>query len=145
MQNTKPPFGELFEQTIVYPDIDFKQRYARLVGLDEQKKHIAKTLGLLVNPFGLIEWVKEYHPTANTVIDMVLRRPPLIILAGDVGSGKSELANTIGDAVARQENISITLFPLSLSTRGQGRVGEMTQLISAAFEHTIEKAKKITE
>lgn len=34
-------------------------------------------------------------------------------------------------------------MPLSLSTRGQGRVGQMTQLISAAFEHTIEKAKKL--
>lgn len=68
---------------------------------------------------------------------------PLIVLAGDVGSGKTELAETIGDAVARQEKINITLFPLSLSTRGQGRVGEMTQLISAAFDYTIEEAKKL--
>ena len=29
----------------------------------------------------------------------------------------------VGDAVARQEKIDITLLPLSLSTRGQGRVG----------------------
>ena len=67
----------------------------------------------------------------------MLRRPPLVILAGDVGSGKTELAETIGDAVARQEKIDITLFPLSLSTRGQGRVGEMTQLLSAAFDYTV--------
>ena len=73
----------------------------------------------------------------------MLRRPPLVLLAGDVGSGKTELAETIGDAVARQEKINITLFPLSLSTRGQGRVGEMTQLISAAFDYTIEEAKKL--
>ena len=73
----------------------------------------------------------------------MLRRPPLVVLAGDVGSGKTELAETIGDAVARQEEIDITLFPLSLSTRGQGRVGEMTQLLSAAFEHTIAEATKL--
>ena len=60
-----------------------------------------------------------------------------------MGSGKTELAETIGDAVARQEDIGITLFPLSLSTRGQGRVGEMTQLISAAFDYTIEEARKL--
>ena len=66
-----------------------------------------------------------------------------MVLAGDVGSGKSELAETIGDAVARQENIDITLFPLSLTTRGQGRVGEMTQLLSAAFDYTIDEARKL--
>ncbi len=65
------------------------------------------------------------------------------MLAGDVGAGKSELAETIGDAVARQERIEITLFPMSLSTRGQGRVGEMTQLLSAAFEHTVAEASKL--
>jgi AAA+ superfamily predicted ATPase len=65
------------------------------------------------------------------------------VLAGDVGSGKSELAETIGDAVARQERIEITLFPMSLSTRGQGRVGEMTQLLSAAFDYTVAEASKL--
>ncbi|MGB3388704.1 MAG: AAA family ATPase, partial [Pseudaminobacter sp.] len=73
----------------------------------------------------------------------VLRRPPLVVLAGDVGSGKTELAETVGDAVARQEDIDLTLLPLSLSTRGQGRVGEMTQLISAAFDYAIAEASKL--
>src|SRR5207244_1182842 len=53
------------------------------------------------------------------------------------------LAETIGDAVARQENIDLTLFPLSLSTRGEGRVGEKTQLLSAAFDHTVAEATKL--
>jgi hypothetical protein len=66
-----------------------------------------------------------------------------VVLAGDVGSGKSELAETIGDAVARQEKIDITLFPVSLSTRGQGRVGEMTQLPSTAFDYTVGEAAKL--
>ena len=56
---------------------------------------------------------------------------------------KTELATTIGDAVARQEKIDIQLLPLSLSTRGQGRVGEMTRLISAAFDYTIDRAEKL--
>ena len=49
----------------------------------------------------------------------------------------------MGDAVARQEDIGVTLFPLSLATRGSGRVGEMTQLLSAAFDYTIESAEKL--
>jgi AAA+ superfamily predicted ATPase len=64
------------------------------------------------------------------------------VLAGDVGTGKTELASTIGDAIARAEKIEITLYPLSLSTRGSGLVGEMTTLLSAAFDFVVEAAAK---
>ena len=143
METLKPKFEELFEQAVLYPDPDVKYRLDRLVGLNIEKEQLAKTLGVLVNPGRLVLWLKKYHPNAPNVTDLVLRRPPLIILVGDVGSGKTELASTIGDKVARQENIPVTLLPLSLATRGIGRVGQMTQLISAAFEYTIEKAKKL--
>lgn len=136
-------FEELFEQAIEYPDVDYKERLTRLIGLDKEKEQLAKALGLLVNPNGLSEWIDKYHAGAQSVKDIVLRRPPLIVMAGDVGSGKTELATTIGDAVARQEDIDITLLPLSLSTRGDGKVGQMTKLISKAFEYTLERAKKL--
>ena len=134
---------ELFERRIAYPDVEQRERLARLVGLDDQKRRLTKMLGLLVNPSGLVAWGLAHHPDASALLHTVLRRPPLVVLAGDVGSGKTELAETIGDAVARQEKIPITLFPLSLATRGQGRVGEMTQLLSAAFDHTIAAASKV--
>lgn len=140
---TQPSIDDLFERRITYPDCEPQERLERLVGLDEHKARLTKILALLVNPNGLQKWAKTYHPNASKFLDVILKRPPLIVLAGDVGSGKSELSETIGDAVARQENIDITLFPLSLSTRGQGRVGEMTQLLSAAFDHTIEEASKL--
>lgn len=137
-------FEELFEQAIEYPDVAYRERLSLLVGLDAQKEQLTKTLGLLVNSNGLSEWIEKYHTEAQSVRDIVLRRPPLIVMAGDVGSGKTELAMTIGDAVARQEGISITLLPLSLSTRGDGKVGQMTKLISKAFEYTLERAKKLS-
>ncbi len=135
--------NELFEVRITYPDFAPQERLARLVGLDDKKQRLTKILGLLINPMGLNNWVSKHHPNGINLVDVVLRRPPLVVLAGDVGSGKTELAETIGDAVARQENVGITLFPLSLSTRGQGRVGEMTQLLSSAFDYTITEAKKL--
>jgi len=140
--NTKPMLNELFERSIVYPDVDAQERLSSLVGLDEQKKRLTNVLSLLINPDGLQAWFKKHHPSAKKIIKTILRRPALVVLAGDVGTGKTELAETIGDVIARQENIEITLLPLSLSTRGQGRVGEMTQLLSAAFDHTIAEAKK---
>jgi AAA+ superfamily predicted ATPase len=141
--STKPTLDDLFERRISYPDVEPQGRLARLVGIDEQKTRLTKLLSLLVNPHGLQEWARRHHPDAKVILDTVLRRPPLVLLAGDVGSGKTELAETIGDAVARQEKIDITLLPLSLSTRGQGRVGEMTQLLSAAFDHTAAEATRL--
>lgn len=139
----KSTLDELFEHRMTYPDPGAQERIGRLVGLDDHKDRLRKILSLLVNPSGLETWAKKHHPGANGVLYGVLRRPPLVVLAGDVGAGKSELAETIGDAVARQERIDVTLFPMSLSTRGQGRVGEMTQLLSAAFEYTIAEAAKL--
>lgn len=141
--NVKTNIEELFERRIIYPDVGPRERLAALVGLDDHKARLTKMLALLVNPTGLETWARTHHPKMNGLLKTILRRPPLVVLAGDVGSGKTELAETIGDAVARQESIDITLFPLSLSTRGQGRVGEMTQLLSAAFEHTVAEASKL--
>jgi len=141
--NAKTNIDELFERWITYPDFAPRERLAALVGLDDQKMRLTKILALLVNPTGLETWAHKHHPKMNGLLKTILRRPPLVVLAGDVGSGKTELAETIGDAVARQEGIDITLFPLSLSTRGQGRVGEMTQLLSAAFDYTVTEASKL--
>lgn len=141
--NASPSLDELFEQRLTYPDVDAQSRLAGLVGVDEQKDRLRKILAMLVNPQGLHDWARRHHEGARRITDLVLRRPPLVVLAGDVGSGKTELAETIGDAVARQEGIDVTLLPLSLSTRGQGRVGQMTQLLSAAFEHAVAIATRL--
>jgi AAA+ superfamily predicted ATPase len=134
---------ELFEHPLHFPDVSARERFERLVGLDEHKTRLSKILGLLVHPQGLAQWAKEHHAGAEGLLEWVLRRPPLVVLAGDVGAGKTELAETIGDVIARQEKIEITLFPLSLATRGQGRVGEMTRLLSGAFDHVVGEATKL--
>lgn len=137
-----PNLNGIFERAAIFPDVDARDRLSQLVGLDAHKSRLGKILAVLVNPDGLRTWAQTNHPSAHALVRNVIRRPPLVILAGDVGSGKTELAETIGDEVARQERISVTLLPLSLSARGQGRVGEMTQLISAAFEHAVAEAGK---
>ena len=141
--STQPGIDDLFDARMTFPDVEARERLARLVGLDDHKSRLAKILGLLINPSNLQNWTNKHHPGATGLLDTILRRPPLVVLAGDVGSGKSELAETIGDDVARREGVSITLFPMSLSTRGQGRVGEMTHLLSAAFDHVTDEARKL--
>lgn len=133
----------LFESATLLPDPGAQERLSRLVGLDEQKRRLSKMLGTLINSAGLVAWASRFHPGAEDYVFDILRRPPLVVISGDVGSGKTELAETIGDMVARQENIEITLLPMSLSTRGQGRVGEMTQMVTAAFDHAVQEASKL--
>jgi AAA+ superfamily predicted ATPase len=141
MQDTN--ITELFERRLTFPDSEAKARLDRLVGIDDAKTRLAKMLGVLVNADGPKEWASRHHPGASLILMHLARRPPLVILAGDVGTGKTELAETVGDAVARQEKIDVTLFPMSLSTRGSGRVGEMTKLVSSAFDHVHDAAKKL--
>lgn len=138
----QPNLQDLFERPTTLPDPEAQGRLARLVGMDDKIKRLANVLGVLINPAGLRNWQGKHHADASALLDAVIHRPPLVVLSGDVGSGKTELAETIGDKVARQEDIDITLLPMSLSSRGQGRVGEMTQLVSAAFEHAFNEASK---
>lgn len=134
--------ANLFENSREFPDFDAQMRLNRLVGLDEYKSRLTKMLSFLVNPSLLESWVNKFHGDQFEALQPILNRPPLIVLAGDVGSGKTELAETISDSVARNNNIDVTLLPLSLASRGQGRVGEMTQLVAAAFKETQTLAAK---
>jgi SpoVK/Ycf46/Vps4 family AAA+-type ATPase len=135
--------ADLFEQPLSFPNPEARTRLSLLIGIDDQRERLGALLSVLVNAAGLRAWFDKFHPESHPLMERVLRRPPLVVLAGDVGCGKTELATTIGDAVARQEGIDVTLLPLSLSARGAGRVGEMTRLISAAFEHTVSEARKL--
>ncbi|MDK9683649.1 AAA family ATPase [Pseudoalteromonas shioyasakiensis] len=134
--------NSLFENSRQFPDYEAQMRLDRLIGLDDYKTRLTKMLSVLIDPRSMEKWVNKFHGDHCEVLEPILSRPPLIVLAGDVGSGKTALAENISDKVARLNKIDITLLPLSLSSRGQGRVGEMTQLVSSAFQQTKDLAKK---
>lgn len=138
-------FDDLFERRLTYPDTDARCRFDELVGLDITKSTIVKSICIFLDHDKLEQWGEKYHKGISKLLDKVLRRPPLLILAGDVGTGKTQLAESVGDPVARKLGIGITLFPVSLSARGTGRVGEMTTLISSAFEYALREAEKFKE
>ena len=136
---------DLFDRRLDYPDMDAQKRYVRLVGVDNAKKRLTKVLAILVNPEGPRSWAKRFHPRGSVLLDYLERRPPLVILAGDVGTGKTELAETVGDAVARQEGIGVTMYPMSLAARGTGQVGEMTKLLASAFDYVLDAAQALKQ
>ena len=123
----------LFENVLTFPNSDYPERYTALVGLDDIKHRLEKEAETLIRPDKLEAWSKKHHGAKLKVLNTLIRRPPLFIFAGDVGTGKTELSITFGDRIARLADIDIELFSLSLNTRGSGAVGEMTRLITEAF------------
>jgi len=132
----------IFEEVREFPDPTAARRFASLVGLDEMKDRLLKEARLLLDPESLASWSTKHHRRKIKIIDFFRDRPPLFIFAGDVGTGKTILAETFGDAVAREAGIGISLYALSLNARGTGAVGEMTALLSAAFAEVKQVAKK---
>lgn len=118
-----------------YPDLDASRRLASLVGIDDFKERLAKSLRLILDPTVLDSWVARNGPTGHVLAQRFRGRQPLFLLGGDVGTGKTALAESIGDRVARESSMPITLFRMSLASRGSGLVGEMTRLISDVFAY----------
>jgi SpoVK/Ycf46/Vps4 family AAA+-type ATPase len=132
----------IFEEVKEFPDPSAARRYAALVGLDETKERLQKEAQLLLDPESLTAWSTKHHGKKSAIINLFRDRPPLFIFEGDVGTGKTALAETFGDRVAREANVRIALYALSLTARGTGAVGEMTSLLSAAFSEVKEAARK---
>lgn len=126
--------ADLFDAVVEMPDRAAQRRYEGLVGLDATKDRLSKEAQLLLWPDTLDQWSDEAHGVRIAACDAFADRPPMFLFAGDVGTGKTALAETFGDQVARALDIPVLLYRLSLASRGNGAVGEMTQLLASAFD-----------
>ena len=134
--------NELFSNVAEFPDPAAQIRLANLVGIDEIKRQVIAEAMLLLDPSTVEKWSIKYHGEVFRAVDEVKQRTPLLVFDGDVGTGKTELAETFADAVARTMRIDVTLYSLSLSNRGKGAVGEMTSLLTSAFAEVSSTASK---
>jgi AAA+ superfamily predicted ATPase len=132
----------LFEEVREFPDPQAAASLERLVGLDEIRARLLKEAHVLLHPGPLNDWSKRHYGKRIALLDSFVDRFPLFIFEGDVGTGKTALAESIGEPIARAENIPVTLLRLSLNVRGSGAVGEMTKLLTKAFAYVREKGLK---
>jgi AAA+ superfamily predicted ATPase len=135
---------DLFHPVIELPDHTRRARYDRLVGLDDVKLRLRKEALLLADPTRLQVWAESFHHGRVAALDLFTDRAPLFVFAGDVGSGKSALAESFGCDLADQLNLPVFLYRLKLATRGSGLVGEMTSLIGDAFSHLHTTGRRAT-
>ncbi len=130
----------LFGAAEEFPDDRARERFDDLVGIDAIKSGLATQAHALLDPSIVETWSTRNYKKVIPAVRDVMSRTALVVLAGDVGTGKTELAETVGDRIARDLGKKVTLFPLSLSARGHGAVGEMTTLLTRAFETVREHA-----
>src|SRR5262245_50412842 len=96
---------DIFEEVREFPEPGAARRYASLVGLDPMKERLLKEARLLLDPESLSAWSTKYHRQKVRIVEFFRDRPLLFIFAGDVGTGKTALAETFGDAVAREADM----------------------------------------
>lgn len=134
--------NEVFDDVIELPDPESSRQFGELVGIDDAKLRLVKEGSLLIKPKLLDDWSRKHHGSMIPAVEQFHHRPPLVMFSGDVGTGKTTLALSFGDPIARKEKISVRVFRLSLITRGSGAVGEMTKLITRAFQEVEDLARK---
>lgn len=133
---------DLFHPVIELPEPVRQARYERLVGLDEVKGRLRKEAMLLADPDQLARWSNTHHGGPVAALALFEDRAPLFVFAGDVGAGKTALAESFGCDLAQALDVRVMLYRLKLSTRGSGLVGEMTTLIGDAFALLTAAGKK---
>lgn len=129
---------DLFQPVIELPEEIRDNRYSRLVGLDTIKDRLRKEATVLAHPASLTQWAATHHPDVGrtgATLGLIGDRAPLIVFGGDVGSGKSALAESFGCDLSRTLGVPAYLWRLKFAARGSGLVGEMTTLIGDAFDH----------
>ena len=111
------PSDELFDDVVMLPRPEAKKLYHDLVGLDDLKDRLGKEARILLRPQDLSDWSTRNYGSVIALTDVMKDRLPLFVFAGDVGTGKTALAETFGDPVARALRIPVTRYRLSLTAR----------------------------
>ncbi|WP_017602271.1 AAA family ATPase [Nocardiopsis lucentensis] len=124
----------LFAHTEEFPNPSAQARLAALVGLDDLIDRLVTDAAARLDPTMIQRWSRAVHGQVIPAIGALTDRTPLFVFAGDVGVGKTEVAEVLGQAIATRTDTDVTLYPLSLTARGRGAVGEMTTLLTRAFE-----------
>jgi AAA+ superfamily predicted ATPase len=125
-----------------HPDQQAESEYGLLVGIDEQKGELLKTLSLLLNPERVLTWQKKHYKNGLGILSHLENGSPLIILSGEVGCGKTALAQTVGTPLALALGHPVKVFETPSNIRGSGMVGELSNRVTEAFESAKAKLKE---
>lgn len=133
----------IFDTKTALPSAPLNAREKMLLGFDGRYRKIHDQLQLLLNLDELDAWSKVQHHRKLLLCDLVAEQYPLVIFYGDVGTGKTAMAECIANRLAKESRTEdALLFKLSNRVRGSGKVGEMGTLLTQAFHEVVQAAGK---
>jgi SpoVK/Ycf46/Vps4 family AAA+-type ATPase len=134
--------ASIFDNTIELPNSEIRERTNSLVGFKTKFDRIYSNLKLLLDQEGLNTWSKKFHKIELPIIKQLKEKYPLIILAGDAGTGKTVTAESIADEMVRDLKKEGFFLKLSTRVRGEGLHGQMGNLVNDAFAELKTQAGK---
>lgn len=132
--------AELFELELDLPNDKIAADAKRLVGFENRYQRLHRDLRLLADPEEVRAWSRKQHGKELAICTAIADRYPLVIFAGDVGTGKTATAEACCERLAREARKEAMLFKLSTRVRGSGKVGQMSTLINQAFDVVAKQA-----
>lgn len=133
----------IFDSETAIPDETLSSRAETLLGFSGRYSRVHDQLRLLLNAGQLGAWSKKHHGGPLAICERVADQYPLVIFHGDVGTGKTAMAECIANRLMSESGAEdCVLFRLSNRVRGKGMVGEMSSLLDEAFRQVIAAAGK---
>tara|TARA_R110002124_G_scaffold5301_1_gene33068 strand:- start:74629 stop:75510 length:882 start_codon:yes stop_codon:yes gene_type:complete len=134
--------ADIFDNIITLPSAEVQKQTESLVGFQSKFDRIYNNLKLLLDKGSLSDWSKKHHKVDLPIISQLKDKYPLIILAGDAGTGKTISATSIADKMTRELKKEGFFLKLSTRVRGEGMHGEMGKLVNDAFTELKKQAGK---
>ncbi len=135
--------ANIFDSETPLPNDPLARREKTLLGFDIRYARVHDQLRLLLNVGALGDWNRKNHGGKLAICDLVAEQYPLVIFHGDVGTGKTAMAECIANRlVAETRSSDSILFKLSNRVRGSGMVGEMGPLLTEAFQKVTKSVGK---
>ncbi|WP_422104482.1 AAA family ATPase [Winogradskyella sp.] len=127
---------------VEHPNKVAEKQYAELIGIDENKSNLLSSLSLLLDNNKIKDWQSKHHKKDIAIVNQIYSGTPLVILSGDVGCGKTALAQSIATPLSIKLDKKIIVFETPSNIRGSGLVGEISNRITEAFEQAKRKLGK---
>ena len=143
MEPSRITAKDVLSTPVRFPNDEAADRLSRLVGLDRHIETLDRDLRLIFDPDMVEAWSAKHYGRLLPGAKMVQDAVPLIVFEGDVGTGKTALAEAIGQRVAVEGGCDVHLVKMSTQVRGTGYVGEMGTLLAESFKQVGTTSKKL--
>lgn len=132
----------IFDLELELPSKQIAERTKTLIGFDKKFERVFSNLRLLQDQDKLDQWCMRHYGAILPILGYIKDKYPLIILAGDAGTGKTVTAESIADCMIRELKKEGYFLRLSTRVRGEGLHGQQGNLVNDAFKHAKELAGK---